>query len=146
MLKKLLKKQSGFTLVTAMLVSALVLLVGSVVIYKLSNSSKDMVRDKKIREVTNVAEEGMSSFVDYVYKMNTPNYPQGATDEQKAQIKKNLANTNADKFLLGAAFDSSNPYHQQAVIAFKEIGVALASPLPGSQPNPTPTPSVTPSP
>lgn len=146
MLKKLLKKQSGFTLVTAMLVSALVLLVGSVVIYKLSSSSKDMVRDKKIREVTNVAEEGMSSFVDYVYKMNTPNYPQNATPEQKTQIQKDLATTNADKFLLGAAFDSTNPYHQQAATAFKEIGVSLATPSLGTQPNPTPTPIVTPSP
>lgn len=123
-----LNKKNGFTLVSAILISTLVILIGSVFVYKFSIASKDVVRDKNIRLVKNIAEEGLGSYVQFVYKINSPS-------GLKTQAERDaLAALTGDKFLIGAAYDPTNPLYPKATAALRDLGVLVATPAP------TPTP------
>jgi len=66
------KSQKGFALVTAVALSAVVLIAGGVLVYQISGGTKDIAHDTRSRDAVRVAEEGLSKYVGLVYKKNNP--------------------------------------------------------------------------
>jgi hypothetical protein len=74
--------EKGFALVTALVMSAVVLVAGGVLVYQVSGGNRTVVRDTKVREAVRVAEEGLAAYVNYIYKANNPNTNTNLTPQQ----------------------------------------------------------------
>ena len=142
MMKK--NKQKGFALVTAILISALVLMIGSIVVYKFSTSSQQINRDKKVRKAVSLAEEGMSSFIDYVSNVQGDAITQfnaldNATPDQMAaaiNLKNAMFNMdpeNGDTLLDAILTKPNHDDYQKVKDAFQAIGECVSDNCPNFQ-------------